>query len=105
MPAGLCQLGLRRIARGLRTKDPALARRRARACSAAYDRAILQLMRRSSPTREDLQRVLDDIFHRILQDGERTRAERKSGPPPWTPEPQTDLRYEGLEPEDWDEVP
>ena len=105
VPAGLCQLGLRQVARSLRTTDPALARRRARACSAAYDRAILQLMLRPSPTREDLQRVLDDIFHRILQDGERTRAERAPGPPPWTPEPQDDPRYEGLDPEEWDEVP
>ena len=105
VPAGLSQLGLRRVARSLRTTDPALARRRCRACSAAYDRAILQLMLRPSPTREDLQRVLDDIFHRILQDGERTRAERDPGPPPWTPEPQTDPRYEGLEPEEWDAVP
>ena len=105
VPAGLSQLGLRRVARSLRTTDPALARRRARACSAAYDCAIMQLMRRPNPTREDLQRVLDDIFHRILQDGERTRAERDPGPPPWTPEPQDDPRYEGLEPEEWDEVP
>ncbi len=105
VPAGLSQLGLRRVARSLRTTDPALARRRARACSAAYDRAIVALMRRPNPTREDLQRVLDDIFHRILQDGERTRAERDPGAPPWTPEPQTDPRYEGLEPEAWDEVP
>ena len=62
-------------------------------------------MRRPNPTREDRQRVLEDIFCRILDDGERTRAERDPGPPHWTPEPQEDPRYENLEPEEWHEVP
>ena len=49
--------------------------------------------------------MLDDIFRRVLDDGERMRAEREPGEsPPWTPEPQTDPLYEGLEPEDWDKV-
>ena len=59
----------------------------------------------STVTREELKRVLDDIFQRILGDGERERAEREPGPPPWTPEPQRDPRYEHLEPEEWDQVP
>ncbi len=58
-----------------------------------------------TPTRDELARVLDDIFRRVLDDGERTRAEREPGMPPWVPEPQTDPLYEGLEPEDWDKVP
>ena len=49
--------------------------------------------------------MLDAIFQRILLDGERTRAERDPGPPPWTPEPQTDPRYEHLDPEAWHTVP
>ena len=59
----------------------------------------------ASVTREDLKRVLDDIFQRILRDGERERALRNSGAPPWTPEPQVDPQYEGLEMEEWDSVP
>ena len=93
------------VCRSLRTKDQVLARRRARACSAAFDRAMLLVMSDSSVTKEDLKRVLDDIFQRILGDGERERAVRDPGPPPWTPEPQDDPRYEGLEPEEWDSVP
>ena len=104
-PLGLRIDGPYRIARSLRTSDPVLARRRARACSAAFDRVIMQLMAESARTRADLVRVLDAIFRRILLDGERTRAERDDGPPPWTPEPQTDFLYEGLEPEEWDKVP
>ena len=64
----------------------------------------MRVMTLPAPTRTDLIRVLDDIFQRILADGERTRAEREAGPPPWTPEPQTDQRYEGVEPEKWDTV-
>ena len=70
-------LGLRiespyRIARSLRTADPGLARRRARACSAAFDHVIMQFMAESVPARADLVRVLDTVFRRILEDGERT---------------------------------
>ncbi len=61
-------------------------------------------MNKVSPTREDLVGVLDDIFRRVLQDGERTRAERAAGPPEWLPDPATDPRYEGLEPEQWNDV-
>ena len=68
--------------RSLRTKDRVLACRRARACSAAFDRAMLLVMSDSSVTKEDLSRVLDDIFQRILGDGERERAVRDPGPPP-----------------------
>ena len=93
------------VARSLQTRDPALARRLGRACSAAFDSAILSVMSDSSVTREDLKRVLDDIFQRILGEGERERADREPGPPPWTPEPQEDPRYEHLEPEEWDQVP
>ena len=48
--------------------------------------------------------MLDDSFHRIVQDGERMRAEREPGPSPWTPEPQDEPRYESQEPEEWDAV-
>ena len=104
IPLGLRLEGPHRIARSLRTGDPVVARRRARACSAAFDHVIMQFMAESVPARADLVRVLDTVFRRILEDGERTRAEREAGPPPWTPEPQTDPRYEGVEPEKWDTV-
>ncbi len=61
-------------------------------------------MTESAPARVDLVRVLDTVFRRILEDGERTRAEREAGAPPWTPEPQTDPRYEGLDLEEWGTV-
>jgi hypothetical protein len=54
------------------------------------------------PTREELARVLDDVFRRVLDEASAPapeRAEREAGAPDWTPEPQTDPRYEGLEPE------
>ena len=104
LPVSLAVDGPRRVARSLLTTDPLLARRLARACSAAFDRAILDLMSKDSPSREDLVGVLDDIFRRVLQDGERTRAERAAGPPEWLPDPATDPRYEGLEPEQWNDV-
>ncbi len=104
IPLGLRIEGPYRIARSLRTADPGLARRRARACSAAFDHVIMQFMAESVPARADLVRVLDTVFRRILEDGERTRADREAGPPPWTPEPQSDPRYEGVEPEKWDTV-
>ena len=104
VPLGLRIEGSDRIARSLRTADPGLARRRARACSAAFDHVIMRFMAESLPARADLVRILDIVFRRILEDGERTRAEREAGPPPWTPEPQTDPRYEGVEPEKWDTV-
>jgi hypothetical protein len=105
IPACLSLNGSRRVARSLRTADPMLARRRARACSAAFDHVIMRVMTLPAPPRADLVRVLDDIFWRILEFGERTRAEREAGPPPWTPEPQTDPRYHGVEPERWEDVP
>ena len=104
LPVRLAVDGSRRVAHSLLTADPLLARRLARACSAAFDHAILDLMSKASPTREDLVGVLDDIFRRVLQDGERTRADRAPGPPEWLPEPATDPRYEGLEPEQWNDV-
>lgn len=82
VPSAIALDGCRRLARSLRTADPAQARRRARACSVAFDHVMLRFMSRPAPTREDLVRVLDDIFRRILPDGERTRAEREAGPPP-----------------------
>ena len=94
------------ISRSLNTSDPDVARRRARACSAYFDTAMMRLMAKATPpTREELASVLDDVFRRVLDDGERNRAEREPGAPEWTAEPQTDPRYEGLEPEDWDKVP
>ncbi len=64
----------------------------------------MRFMTESAPARVDLVRVLDTVFRRILEDGERTRAERAAGAPPWTPEPQTDPRYEGLQMEEWHTV-
>ena len=64
----------------------------------------MRFMTESAPARVDLVRVLDTVFRRILEDGERTRAEREAGAPPWTPEPQTDPRYEGLDLEEWGTV-
>ena len=95
------------VARSLRTTDPEVARRRARACSAAFDRAMLWAMTKDRPpTRDELKRVLDDLFRRVLDDGERDRAGREPGlAPPWAPSPQDDPLYEGLEPEEWDSVP
>ena len=94
------------ISRSLDTADPDTARRRARACSAYFDVAMMRLMSNGiPPTREELARVLDDVFRRVLDDGERKRAEREEGAPAWVPEPQTDPRYEGVEPEDWDKIP
>lgn len=84
------------ISRSLDTADPDLPRRRARACSAYFDVALMRLMSNGiPPTRKELAHVLDDVFRRVLDDGERNRAERKAGAPDWIPEPQTDLRYEG----------
>ena len=58
------------------------------------------------PTRAELKQVLDDVFRRVLDDGEHARAEREPGAePPWVPCPQDDPLYEGLEPEEWDSVP
>jgi integrase len=95
------------IARALGTNDPELARRRARACSAAFDRAMLVLMATNRPpTRADLKAVLDDVFRRVLDDGEQARADRAPGePPPWIPCPQEDPLYEGLDIDQWDTVP
>lgn len=85
--------------------DPDLARRRARACSTRFHAAMVRFMIRRPPIQEELTRVLDDIFRGVLDDGERTRAEREPGMPPWTPEAQTDPLYEDLDPEDWHRVP
>lgn len=93
LPLALASISPRRVARSLRTKDFELARRRARACSVWFDLAIIQLMKKgAAPTRQDLSLLLDDIFRRILEDGERTRAQRDPGyAPPWIPDPETDL--------------
>ena len=95
------------IARSLGTNDPVLARRRARACSAAFDRAMLSFMAGDSmPTRADLKALMDAVFRRILDDGEQSRADRAHGEmPPWAPCPQDDPLYEGLDVEQWDSVP
>ena len=95
------------VARSLRTSDPEIARRRARACSAAFDRAMLWVMAKDClPTREELKRVLDDMFRHVLDDGESGRAEREPGtPPPWTPSPLDDPIYDGLTVEEWHAVP
>ena len=61
-------------------------------------------MTESAPARVHLVRVLETVFRRILEDGERTRAEREAGAPPWMPEPQIDPRYDGLELKQWDSV-
>lgn len=66
---------------------------------------MVRFMIRRPPIQEELTRVLDDIFRGVLDDGERTRAEREPGMPPWTPEAQTDPLYEDLDPEDWHRVP
>ena len=100
------KLGYLIVAKSLQTSDPAIARVRARAFSTAFDRVVTVLMEQPHlPTRDQLVGVLNDVFHRILQDGEAERAERVSGPPPWTPDPTTDPRYEGLAPEEWNSVP
>ena len=74
------------VARALGTNNPELARRRARACSVAFDRAMLALMATyRPPTRADLKAVLGDVFRRVLDYGEQARADREPGePPPWS---------------------
>lgn len=94
------------IVRSLRTREPTLARRRARACSVEFDRAMMRLMvAKRIPTRQELAEIVDELFRRVLDDGERTRSVRPSGPPPWTPDPQSDPRYDDLEPTEWHKVP
>ena len=62
------------ISRSLDTANPDIARRRARACSAYFDLAVMRLVSNGvAPTREEMARVLDDVFRRVLDDGERTR--------------------------------
>ncbi len=95
------------VARSLHTTDPGVAGRRARACSVAFDRAMVWAMTKDRPpSREELKRVLDDLFRRVLDDGERGRAEREPGmPPPWAPSPQDDPLYEGLTVDEGHTVP
>ena len=95
------------VARSLRTTDPEIARRRARGCSAAFDRAMLCAMTKDRlPTREELKRVLDDMLRRVLDDGEGLRADREPGlAPPWAPSPQDDPLYDGLDVEEWHTIP
>ena len=66
---------------------------------------MLRIMSHSTVTKENLTRVLDAIFQRILGDGEGERAVREPGPPPWTPDPLDDPRYDHFEPEEWHMVP
>ena len=59
------------------------------------------------PTREELKRVLDDLFRRVLDEGEHDRTDREPGslPPPRAPSPQDDPLHEGLTIEEWHTVP
>ena len=44
---------------------------------------MLRLMTaKRAPTRQELADILDELFRRVLDDGERTRAMRPNGPPP-----------------------
>ncbi len=44
---------------------------------------MLRLMTaKRAPTRHELADILDELFRRVLDDGERTRAMRPNGPPP-----------------------
>ena len=64
IPPSLGIQGPCRIARYLRTANPNVARRRARACSAAFDHVIMRFMTESAPARVDLVRVLDTQHRR-----------------------------------------
>lgn len=63
------------------------------------------MVAKRAPTRQELADILEEVFRRVLDDGERTRAMRPSDPPPWAPYPQFDPQYENVDPENWDRVP
>lgn len=89
IPAPLSRAcGVSQVRRALRTADPATARRRARRASAAFDVWLAAVENdvmegRVAPTKEDLKRILDELFEKVLADGELRRAMRPPGPPDW----------------------
>ncbi len=89
LPAPLsAALGIAQVRRSLRTAEPAIARRRARRASVAFDGWLAMVEKnmaegRGAPTQDELKRVLDDLFEKVLADGELARAMRPPGPPEW----------------------
>jgi integrase len=82
-------LGRSHFARSLRTKDSDQARRLARRLSVVVEDVAQQLRGMAmkglkSPTREDLDRILLDLFTEVLETGEVIRAARHPGDSPWT---------------------
>lgn len=69
-------LGRAQMVRSLRTADPTVARRRARAISAAIDKLEVRLLNapvKFRPSKLQLRLVLEAIFNRILAEGEARR--------------------------------
>ena len=89
LPASLRQaVGRSHVSRSLLTADPVTGRRRARRLSVAFDEWTAtteknMLDGQPAPTPAELNGVIRDLFNNILDDGERERAKRPKGPPPW----------------------
>lgn len=88
IPAALTRaLGAAQLRRSLGTRDPVVARRRARRASAAFDDwwyevEIDMIDGKPAPTPEQLNDIVNSIFRRILDEKERERAMRPPGTPP-----------------------
>jgi integrase len=81
-------LGRSHYARSLRTTHPETARRLARAVSAMVEQVAQQIrsmsmVKKRQPTKDDLDRILLDLFTEILEVGELERAARPAGWSPW----------------------